>query len=151
MFNWMQNIELPRNPTILDVGANIGLFSMSYASIFEGAEIHSFEPVPFIYNYLKRNLEINPKLSSDINAHLFGMSNCIECKQLSIPAAQQHERYNDQSDIRLFSVLGQGTEKFDARFTNQSTASGGLPLRLQVKTNTPPASGTSVTMKVWRL
>ncbi|MDC0541815.1 hypothetical protein OAO50_09240 [Paracoccaceae bacterium] len=36
MFNWMQNIELPRNPTILDVGANIGLFSMSYASIFEG-------------------------------------------------------------------------------------------------------------------
>ena len=36
---------------------------------------------------------------------------------MSIPAAQQHERYNDQSDIRLFSVLGQGTEKFDARFT----------------------------------
>ena len=52
MFSWMQNLELPKNPTILDVGANIGMFSMSYASMFEGAEIHCFEPVPFIYNVI---------------------------------------------------------------------------------------------------
>ena len=117
MFRWMQTLRLPPSPTILDIGANVGLFSLSYAKMFKKAKIHAFEPVPFIYDYLKKNLEINPKLGSDIDAHLFGMSNCIECKQLSIPAAQQHERYNDQSDIRLFSVLGQGTEKFDARFT----------------------------------
>ena len=117
MFNWMQNIELPKNPTILDVGANIGMFSMSYASIFEGAEIHCFEPVPFIYNYLKRNLEINPNLNNRVHTHNFGMSNCVERQQLSIPVPRQHERYSKDLDIRLYSVLGQGEEKFDAQFT----------------------------------
>ena len=117
MFNWMQNIELPKNPTILDVGANIGVFSMSYASIFEGAEIHCFEPVPFIYNHLKRNLEINPNLNNNVHTHNFGMSNCVERQQLSIPVPRQHERYSKDLDIRLYSVLGQGEEKFDAQFT----------------------------------
>ena len=117
MFRWMQTLRLPPTPTILDIGANVGLFSLSYARMFKEANIHAFEPVPFIYDHLKKNLEINPKLNSNLNAYPFGMSNCVECRQLSIPAAQQHERYNDQSDIRLFSVLGQGEEKFDAQFT----------------------------------
>ena len=116
MFRWMQNLQLPPHPTILDIGANVGLFSLSYASIFKGAEIHCFEPVPFIYNFLKKNLEINPHLNSSVHAHSFGMSNCKEWKQLSIPSAKQHERYNDQSDIRLYSVLGLGRKKFDAEF-----------------------------------
>ena len=42
MFKWMKNLKLKKNPTILDVGANIGIFSLSYACIFTGAEIHSF-------------------------------------------------------------------------------------------------------------
>ena len=116
MFRWMQTLPLPTCPTILDVGANVGLFSLAYASIFKGAKIHCFEPVPFIYNFLKQNLESNPNLSGSIHPHSFGMSNCEERKQLSIPAAQQHDRYSDQSDIRLYSVLGQGEEKFDAQF-----------------------------------
>jgi tRNA1(Val) A37 N6-methylase TrmN6 len=76
MFRWMQKLQLPPHPTILDIGANVGLFSLSYASIFKGAEIHCFEPVPFIYNFLKKNLEINPHLNSSVHAHSFGMSNC---------------------------------------------------------------------------
>ena len=47
MFLWMQKLNLPKKPIILDIGANIGMFSLSYASIFKEAEIHSFEPVPF--------------------------------------------------------------------------------------------------------
>ena len=60
MFRWMQNLELPQNSTILDIGANVGMFSLSYASMFKKAEIHCFEPVPFIYKYLRKNLEMNP-------------------------------------------------------------------------------------------
>ena len=59
MFRWMQFLRLPHKPVILDIGANIGMFSLSYASIFKDAEIHCFEPVPFIYKYLKQNLKIN--------------------------------------------------------------------------------------------
>ncbi len=116
MFRWMQKLEFPPSPTILDVGANVGMFSLAYASMFKGAEIHCFEPVPFIYNYLSRNLEINPNLSGNMHAHNLGISNCVEQKQLSIPVPHQHERYSDKLDIRLYSVLGQGEEKFDAQF-----------------------------------
>ena len=116
MFQWMKGLELNKNPTILDIGANVGLFSLSYASMFRGATIHSFEPVNFIYNYLNQNLEINPNLSSNIHTYNFGFSNCVEQKQLSIPVAKQHDRYKKKLDIRLFSVLGQGDEKFEAQF-----------------------------------
>ena len=116
MFRWMQYLELPQESTILDIGANIGMFSLSYASMFKKAEIHCFEPVPFIYNYLNQNLKVNPNLSSNVHAHNFGMSSCVERKQLSIPVPQQHERYNKELDIRLYSVHGQGKEKFEAQF-----------------------------------
>ena len=42
--------------------------------------------------------------------------NCVKQKQLSIPVAKQHDRYKKKLDIRLFSVLGQGDEKFEAQF-----------------------------------
>ena len=126
MFRWMKKINFPTKPTILDIGANIGMFSLSYASLFKGAIIHSFEPVNFIYSILSRNLEINPNLSSNIQTHNFGLSNCVEKKYLSIPTPHQHLRYSDSLDIRLYSVFGKGKEKFDAKF---------LPLDLWIDQN----------------
>ena len=124
MFRWMKKINFPAKPTILDIGANVGLFSLSYASLFKGAIIHSFEPVDFIYSILSRNLEINPNLGSNIKKHNFGLSNCVEKKYLSIPTPHQHLRYSNSLDIRLFSVFGKGKEKFDAKF---------LPLDVWIK------------------
>ena len=116
MFNWMKNLKLKKNPVILDVGANIGMFSLSYACLFSGAEIHCFEPVSFIYDDLCQNLKINPNLNKNIQSHNFGFSNRVEKKQLSIPIPEQHERYNNNIDNRLFSVFGKGEEKFEAEF-----------------------------------
>lgn len=121
MFDWMRDIELPEQPTILDIGANNGLFSLAYASMFRGAQVHSFEPVSFIFNELTKNLRMNPHLSADVHAHNIGLSNKIETLQLSIPAPEQHERYrriNQKAtlDTRLFSVLGKGEKKYDAQF-----------------------------------
>lgn len=116
MFDWMKQLNIPYNPTILDIGANIGMFSLSYASMFKEAQIHSFEPVPFIFDYLNQNIKDNPNLSNNIQTHNFGMSNCVERKQLSIPVPEQHDRYKKNIDIRLYSVYGEGKEKFDAQF-----------------------------------
>jgi FkbM family methyltransferase len=116
IFSWMQDIKLPKKPIVLDIGANLGLFSLSYAAMFEKAEIHCFEPIQFIYDYLKRNLESNPQLSRNVHAHNLGISNCTERKQLSIPIPQQHDRYRNETDIRHYSVLGHGEKKFDAKF-----------------------------------
>lgn len=121
IFSWMQDIELSTKPVILDIGANLGLFSLSYAAMFEKAEIHSFEPIPFIYDYLKQNLEKNPQLSHNIHVHNLGISNCNERKQLSIPIPEQHDRYRSETDIRHYSVLGRGKKKFDAEFVALDT------------------------------
>ena len=45
--------------TFLDVGANVGMFSMTVASHLENVEIHAFEPVPANFLVLSNNLTIN--------------------------------------------------------------------------------------------
>ena len=129
MFQWMQNFELPKNPIIFDIGANIGLYSLSFATIFKGAEIHCFEPVPFIFECLRQNVEINPKLSDNLHIHNVGMSNCQKQMSLSIPTPEQHPRYSNSTDIRHFSVLGQGEEKYEAKFTSLDKWINNYPIR----------------------
>lgn len=116
MFSWMKNIGFSNDTEIFDIGANIGVFSLAYASMFQHAEIHAFEPINFIHKQFLKNLQLNPKLSSRIHAHNVGISNCFEQKSLSIPTQAQHERYESTNDIRLFSVFGKGKERFNADF-----------------------------------
>ena len=102
-----EKFKAEKNPTILDVGANIGIFSLSYACIFTEAEIHSFEPVSFIYKDLCQNLQINPKLSKNIHAHNFGFSNFEEKSNLAF----QH-----QSNMRgILTILTTGYLVFTGR------------------------------------
>src|SRR5262249_12813055 len=52
--------ELPARPTILDAGANIGLFSRFAAQEWPGASIFAFEPVPMLYDLLVANTTQTP-------------------------------------------------------------------------------------------
>ena len=117
MFRWMQNIELRTEPVFLDVGANVGLFSLAFAYMFQQSTIHSFEPINFIYQHLIENLKLNKLVSDRIHAHNVGMSNRVESRLLSIPTADQHERYSKPTDIRHYSAYGKGEEKFQVQFT----------------------------------
>jgi len=47
MFAFLSNIKIPDAPIILDIGANIGIYSLSYASLFKNSNIYSFEPVKY--------------------------------------------------------------------------------------------------------
>lgn len=117
MFEWMEEFQWSPDPVILDVGANIGLFSLAYASIFKNAQIHSFEPVGFIFDFFVENLSFNPHLSSNIHPHNFGLSDREENQSLSIPTSNQHIRYKNDDDIRLFSILGESKTRFEANLT----------------------------------
>ncbi len=44
---------------IFDIGANIGWYSINLYKNLDKAKIYSFEPVPNIFNTLKRNFELN--------------------------------------------------------------------------------------------
>ncbi len=50
-------IELKDGATVIDVGANIGLFSLFVMNQCRNPKIYAFEPSPVIYELLKRNCE----------------------------------------------------------------------------------------------
>lgn len=53
--------KIPKAPTIVDIGANVGFFSLFAASRFPGASIFAYEPVPRNFDQLVRNRELNQK------------------------------------------------------------------------------------------
>lgn len=44
---------------ILDVGANVGWYSIQLAKRYKHAVIHAFEPIPSTFTVLKKNIELN--------------------------------------------------------------------------------------------
>jgi FkbM family methyltransferase len=56
----ISNVELGKQArVVLDVGANIGVFSLAAAERFPDAAIYAFEPGPDAYSRLVRNLDLN--------------------------------------------------------------------------------------------
>src|ERR1019366_45957 len=50
-------IELAGTPNVIDIGANIGLFSLFVRGRCPGASVYAFEPSPVAYRALKANCE----------------------------------------------------------------------------------------------
>jgi len=55
---YLKNLDKHQDSVFLDIGANIGYYSIS-ASNFGFKKIYSFEPVPKTINKLKFNIELN--------------------------------------------------------------------------------------------
>lgn len=53
-------------PVIFDIGANIGAITLPLAHRYPHAQLHSFEPTYFALEKFRRNLALNPALSSRI-------------------------------------------------------------------------------------
>lgn len=62
----------PHINCMLDIGANIGWYSLLVSSFNSESAIHSFEPIPATFDRLKRNCEINNALN--INCYNYGFS-----------------------------------------------------------------------------
>ena len=52
-------LDIPDSPTIIDIGANAGFFSLFAASRFPGARIFSYEPIEGNFRQLQRNRDLN--------------------------------------------------------------------------------------------
>ncbi len=64
-------LELPPGATVIDVGANIGAFSLYAGLVSPGARILAFEPIPPTYQALRTNLAL---YGLDAEALPFGLS-----------------------------------------------------------------------------
>jgi FkbM family methyltransferase len=66
----IENLDL-NNKLVLDIGANIGDSSVSFA--MKGASVHAFEPLPMLQKYLVKN-SIQNKMDGNIWVHPVGLS-----------------------------------------------------------------------------
>ena len=64
-------ITLPDGATVVDIGANIGLFSLFVLSRSPNATIYAFEPAPLVYDVLKANCDA---YGSNVRAFNLGVS-----------------------------------------------------------------------------
>jgi FkbM family methyltransferase len=62
----------PHIDTMLDIGANIGWYSLLVASINKNSSIHAFEPIPSTFKRLSDNCSLNQ--ANSITCHNFGFS-----------------------------------------------------------------------------
>jgi hypothetical protein len=68
--------------TVIDIGANIGLYSLLIASRLKSGFVHSFEPVSLNYKRLQQNVELNK--FQNIKLIQKGISNCITSKEIFV-------------------------------------------------------------------
>lgn len=63
--NWVHKIYTPedfkikRNDIVLDIGAQIGVFSVFASQLAKNGKVFSFEPVPENFELLKKNIRLN--------------------------------------------------------------------------------------------
>ena len=68
-----QLTDMGPNPVLVDIGANVGLTSISFALANPTARVFSYEPNPSTFAMLQRNIESNG-LSGRVRAHNAGLS-----------------------------------------------------------------------------
>ncbi|GAA4834594.1 FkbM family methyltransferase [Kitasatospora terrestris] len=74
-----EGLGLPDRPVIVDVGANIGMFSLFAAQRWPGARVFSFEPVPRTFEALSRNIAALP----GVTAFNLALGSAPEIRQLT--------------------------------------------------------------------
>ena len=72
-FERAYNISMDRDVCVIDIGMNIGLASLQFASRPMVKEVHAFEPFGSTYERARANLALNPTLSHKISAHNVGL------------------------------------------------------------------------------
>lgn len=109
--------NLPEAPFIIDVGANIGLFSLYMKQKYPSSRILAFEPAPETYNVLSRNLELNN--CSDVQALQYGLASEPDTKKLTyFPNLPGNSTLVPEEKKKLYeeAVRKRGRETADARF-----------------------------------
>lgn len=96
-------------PTIVDVGANAGFFSLYMASRFPEARILAFEPVPVNFSLLERNFRANPdRRLTPVNRAVFSSADHItlnyDASDAFTTAASIFENVHGSDEIRVEAI-----------------------------------------------
>lgn len=78
----MQLNLLKPDDVVLDIGANIGWYSLTLSRGVKNLKIHAFEPLPSTYELLNKNIQLNQV--ENISVHNVGLSNKNEITEFFI-------------------------------------------------------------------
>lgn len=100
---------------LYDIGANVGLYTLYAAS--RGAHVVAFEPNPFTYAVLVRNLHLND-LASSVMPLLVALDSTSHHAALSLSGIQAGSVHNGlgRGDGLVLDVLAQSLDDMVARF-----------------------------------
>jgi FkbM family methyltransferase len=93
-----------KTPVFLDIGANIGVYSLLVAKLSPESQVHSFEPNPAALEILRSNIALNEV--DNIHVHAVGLSDKEETCRLyneSMAQASLHKtgQHGDYIDIQV--------------------------------------------------
>lgn len=66
-------VKVDETSLVVDVGANIGLFTMSLLKQYPGIRVHCIEPVPTLFEACRQNAARNAKSPTDVVCHNVGL------------------------------------------------------------------------------
>ncbi len=104
---------LDDHPCVVDVGANIGLFTLFIKSKWPGAKVHAFEPIPETFDVLQRNVDLYDH--HQVFVHPYGLGAAVEERTFyyyprmtgsttSTPELKQHQRsYMDREAGKIIT------------------------------------------------
>jgi FkbM family methyltransferase len=72
-----------RRTVCLDIGANVGIFSLVVAALDPGMTVHAFEPVPATFAALRRNVAVNT--FTNVVAHEVALSDVVGRAEVHVP------------------------------------------------------------------
>jgi len=106
---------LKQGDIFLDIGSNIGLFSLYAAEIVtEKGKIHAFEPTPDTYSRLKENIELNG-FQNIITTNNIGLSSSKGALKLNV-SSDGHDAWNtfaQQSEMKFENNIEIPVERLD--------------------------------------
>jgi len=87
----------PPISTILDIGANVGLFGVAARMAFPDATIHAYEPNPYILKYLKVQADT---FNFNYFAEAIGLKNCTVSLDINKDdSVQTRTRFDSKGDV----------------------------------------------------
>jgi len=121
---WLNRFE--ENETFVDIGANIGLYSI-WAAAMSGAKVYAFEPDGQNYSLLNKNILVNNLyLEKKVLAYCCAISDSIHFSELYSSACSAGSSYND-FDQRLSGRITKFVQGCISVSIDELVSSGTIP------------------------
>ena len=98
-----------KRPMIVDIGAHLGISTLYFKKLFPEATVLAFEPNPYVFDLLKKNIEVNHL------EQVFMLNSGV-----SLDSNQEAEFYIDKADTRWYTNGSLREKGWDGKQKNKS-------------------------------